>query len=169
MRRLLILIVLFSLTQPGFGQEKQPFTLKWGVNGEYSYSGSTNTIIAGPALFMEKGIDSESGLMHAFTLSAGVAWSRRTHSSPVISAGYFFGKVPGIVFGISSQQYFNIETIYNNTGTDVRLSGEVIFAVFGFLGYRYQQPLLMNSEALEVTRHSFFIRIPIPIKTIPGK
>lgn len=166
MRIILAIIALFSLTQIGICQEKSIYTLKWGVNADYSFSGSTNSIVLGPSLYMGKGLNGEREFMHAFNLNAGFTWSKHTYSSAVSSVGYYSGKVPGVVFGISSQQYFNMESRYNITGTDVRLSGEVIFALFGFLGYRYQYPMLRNNEAQEVTRHSFIFRIPIPIKTI---
>ena len=166
MRILLAIIALLSLTQTGICQEKSIYALKWGVNADYSFSGSTSSIVLGPSLYMGKTLNSEREFMHAFNLNAGFTWSKHTYSSAVSSVGYYLGKVPGVVFGISSQQYFNIESSYNNSGTDVRLSGEVIFALFGFLGYRYQYPVLRNNEALEVTRHSFIFRIPIPIKTI---
>lgn len=169
MKRFLTLVILVSLTQPGISQEKGLYTLKWGVSADYSHSGSINAIVAGPSLFVEKEYDRESGFWHVFTLNAGATWSKNTKSSPVTSVGYYLGKVPGVVFGVSTQQYYNIETIFNNTGTDVRLSGEVILALFGFIGYRYQHPLLVDNEAMGITRHAFFIRIPIPIKTISKK
>ena len=169
MRRFIALTALFCLTQAGICQEKGLYTLKWGINADYSFSGSASAIVAGLSFFMEKTRDIESEYWHAFNLNAGITWSKHTYSSPLTSIGYYFGSLPGVLFGISSQQYYNVETISNNTGTDVRLSGEIIFALFGFVGYRYQQPLISPNEAREITRHSLIIRIPIPVKAISKK
>ncbi len=166
MRILLTIIALIFFLQISLCQEKGTHTLKWGVNADYSFSGSTNSIVLGPSLYMSKGINSESEFIHAFNLNAGFTWSKHTYSSAVSSFGYYFGKVPGVVCGVSSQQYYKMESRLNKPGTDVRLSGEVILALFGFLGYRYQYPIIIKNEGQEVTRHSFVFRIPIPIKTI---
>ena len=169
MKKWLILICSIFFSQQLFSQEKEQYNLKLGANFDYSFSGSTNTLVAGPAIFWEKEKDRESGFWHVITMEAGFSWSKRFQNVPVTSAGYYLGNVPGIVFGISSQQYYNAETKYNNLRTDIRLSGEVILALFGFLGYRYQHPLIISNEALGITRHAFFLRIPIPVKTISKK
>jgi hypothetical protein len=169
MKKYLIIILLISLTQVSYSQTIDHHSLKLGVNADYLRSGSTNTLLIGPALFLGREKSSESEFWHVITMDAGISWSKDTRVKPVTSEGYFFGSIPGLVFGISSQQYYNMETKYGDLRTDVRLSGEVIFAFFGFIGYRYQQPLIKNNVAKDITRHALIIKIPIPIKTIPGK
>ncbi|MEE4178525.1 MAG: hypothetical protein V2I46_13550 [Bacteroides sp.] len=80
--------------------------------------------------------------------------------------GFYAGKVPGIMFGISSQQYYNMMTEPGTLENDIRLSGEIILALFGFLGYRYQYPLSKENEALHISRHALVFKIPIPLKKI---
>jgi hypothetical protein len=169
MEKCLIIIFSLSLTQVCISQNIDHHSLKLGVNADYSRTGSTNTFVLGPALFFGQEKSSESEFWHVITMDAGISWSKDSKVKPVTSAGYFFGSIPGLVFGVSSQQYYNMETKYGDLRTDVRLSGEVIFAFFGFIGYRYQQPLISKNEAKDITRHALIIKIPIPIKTIPGK
>jgi hypothetical protein len=51
------------------------------------------------------------------------------------------------------------------TGNDIRLSGEVILALFGFVGYRYQHPV-GNNESKYIARHAVTIGFPIPLKKL---
>jgi hypothetical protein len=169
MKKWVVLLVIFSFNRFLFSQENESYTLKWGINADYSNSGITNTLAAGPALFWEKEKDRESGFVHAITTSAGFSWGKQVPTAPLTSAGYYLGNLPGLVVGISSQQYYHAETKYDHVGTDVRLSGEVVLALFGFLGYRYQHPLILKNESKGMTRHAFFVRIPIPVKTIAKK
>ena len=169
MKRCFIFIISILFTQVTIGQSREQFNLKLGVNADYSFSGSTNTLVLGPAIFWEKEKSIESRFFHTLTLNGGFCWSKDTKIAPVTSAGYYFGNLPGLIFGISSQQYYNVETKYNNFQTDVRLSGELILALFGFIGYRYQYPLLNENEAKRITRHAIFFRIPIPVKGVSKK
>jgi len=145
MRYCFSLLLLFTLTQVFTGHEIQ-FSKKWGVNIDYSFSDLTHSVVAGPSLFLEKSYDRESGFWHCFYINGGINWSKKTQISPVTSEGYL-GNLPGVMLGISSQQYYNMQTQSGNTATDVRLSGEVVLALFGFIGYRYQHPLLQSNEA----------------------
>lgn len=163
MRTFIVLIALITLAQPSVCQERDPMSTKWGLNGDYSFSGTTHSVVIGPALFTGNRSGNESEFWHVFDINAGVAWDSHTRSSPVTGAGYYFGRIPGVMFGISSQQYYRVETKYNNVKTDVRLSGEVVLALFGFIGYRYQYPLINNNESEFITRHAIFFRIPIPV------
>jgi hypothetical protein len=166
MKSLLFFVLVIFFTQLSFCQDSKQYDFKVGVNAAYSFSGSTNSVVAGPSIFWQKEKESEIIFMHAIFMDAGISWSKNYKSSLVTSAGYYFGSLPGLLFGISSQQYYNIETKNNNVGTDIRLGGEVSFAFFGIIGYRYQQPMIGKNEAQGIARHTFFFRIPIPLKTI---
>jgi hypothetical protein len=163
MRKLIPFLALIFLAQPSVCQGREPISTKWGVNGDYSFSGTIHSVVIGPALFIENRSGSESEFWRVFDINAGVAWGSHTRPSPVTGAGYYFGRIPGVMFGISSQQYYKVETKYNNVKTDVRLSGEVVLALFGFIGYRYQYPLINSNESELLTRHAIFFRIPIPV------
>ncbi len=165
MRYCFPLLILFILSQLCVGQENK-FSEKWGINLDYSLSSRTHTVVAGPSLFFEKSYDRESGFWHCAFINGGIHWSKNTQISPVTSEGYYLGYLPGVMLGISSQQYYTIQTKSGNTATDIRLSGEVILALFGFIGYRYQHPLINGNESIYISRHAFFLRIPIPLKTI---
>ena len=165
MRYCFLLLILYTLTQLCAGQERQ-FSGKWGINLDYSISNQTHSIVSGPSLFLEKSYDRESGFWHCFYINGGINWSKNTQASPVTTEGYYLGYLPGVMLGISSQQYYKTQTQNGNSATDVRLSGEIILAFFGFLGYRYQQPIINSNEAMYISRHAFFLRIPIPFKTI---
>ena len=167
MKSFIILFVCILILQATFCQEKEYDNLKVGLNVEYSYSGYTNGAIAGPALFWEPNDPNE--LYHYIAAGAGIYWCKQGKVSPISSVGYYFGKLPGFIFGVSSQQYYNIETKYDTFKTDVRLSGEVCLALFGFIGYRYQHPLLKDNVSRNLSRHSVFFKIPLPLKKISNK
>jgi len=162
-------IILFSLCilQVTIGQTGSKYKLSLGPNIEYSFSGDTNVVIAGPVFTWEA--KEKSKFRKALDIDVGLGWCKNSNSKLVTSACFYTGKLPGIMFGISSQQYYNMETKFETNKTDIRLSGEIIFAYFGFIGYRYQHPLKSKHEAQNLSRHSFFIKFPIPLKKISRK
>ncbi|TLX73269.1 hypothetical protein E9993_15890 [Labilibacter sediminis] len=161
MKREVLLFMGVIVLTVSFGQEKEYLPLRVGFNAEYTYSGKTNSAITGPAFFFEP--DNENKLYHFIATGAGVYWGKHGKTSAMTSTCYNLGRLPGLMFGISSQQYYNIETKYNTFKTDVRLSGEIYLALFGFIGYRYQHPLIKNNEAQYLSRHAFFFKIPLPL------
>ncbi|NNL15191.1 MAG: hypothetical protein HKO81_00945 [Flavobacteriaceae bacterium] len=169
MKRILIFAFVMFFAELSFSQDKEQYNFKVGVNADYSFSGSTNSVVLGPSVFWEKEKDSEIVFIHSIYLDAGHSWSQNYKSSLVTSFGYYIGNLPGLLFGVSSQQYHSIETKNDKVGTDIRLSGEVSFAFFGIIGCRYQHPMIGKNEAQGVARHAIFVRIPIPVKAISMK
>lgn len=162
----LIVLLLLCWTQFVLGQYNEETKFQVGVNAEYAYSGNVHSIVLGPGLYWTKKLASESVFSQGFNISGGIAWGNPMKSTALSSVEYHVGYMPGIIFGLSSQQYYNMETSMGDYKTDVRLSGEVILAFFGFLGYRYQHPLIRSNEAIHLSRHAFFFKLPIPIKTL---
>lgn len=166
MKGCLTIILLACIIEIVHSQDNKPVSLKLGINTDYSYSGSTNTILLGPALFKIKEIDRESGTWHNLMIQGGLCWGKHNKTAPVTSIGYTYGYIPGLIFGVSTQQYHNIYDMNNTLGTDVRLSGEIVIALFGFIGYRYQHPINNRHQMQGLTRHAFFFRVPLPLKHI---
>ena len=162
-----ITLLSFCCLQMIFSQNLSKYNVSIGSNVEYAFSGKTNSVFVGPVLTWEP---KESQEYHqALDVNIGLAWSDDDKNRIVTSAGFCKGSLPGIMFGVSSQQYYNVKTKQDTFKTDIRLSGEVIFALFGVIGYRYQHPLLNKNEASHISRHAFFIKIPIPLKKISRK
>lgn len=163
MKRLLLLPLLFCLVNT-FAQNQFNYNLSFGPNVEYTFAGDSNTLVVGPVLTWEpKG---EKKYHQAFDVNIGMTWGKDDNSRLTTSLGYYKGSLPGIMLGLSSQQYYNAKTKFNTNKTDIRLSGEVIIALFGIIGYRYQHPLSEKNEALYVSRHTFFIKMPLAFKKI---
>jgi hypothetical protein len=162
-----ITLLSFCCLQIIFSQNLSKYNVSIGSNVEYAFSGKTNTVFVGPVLMWEP---KETKNYHqALDVNIGLAWSDDDKNRIVTSAGFYKGSLPGIMFGISSQQYYNVKTKHDTYKTDIRLSGEVIFALFGVIGYRYQHPVQTKNEASHISRHAFFIKIPIPLKKLSRK
>ena len=156
-----LLLCCFQLT---LAQSINQYNLSIGSNVEYTFSGETSTVFVGPVLTWEP--KDTNNYHQALDVNLGLSWSDNLKSTLATSVGFYKGKLPGIMLGVSSQQYYNVKTKDDTFKTDIRLSGEVIFALFGVIGYRYQHPLQNKNEASHISRHAFFIKIPIPIKKI---
>lgn len=159
-----LLLAWMSLAFPGFAEEPDTTVhVRGGPYMEYTRAG-INTFTLGPALYIvryNKFSDVlEIGYLYA---NAGWAWTRKTNNVYMTSGGLVFGFWPGLTMGLSSQQYHDIELENGKKGTDIRLSAEIDFAYFGWLGYRYQYPLNRKFESPFVSRHAFVVQIPVPI------
>lgn len=162
-------ILLFSLCcfQLTLAQSTNQYNLSIGSNVEYTFSGKTNTVFVGPVLTWEP--EDTNKYFQALDANIGLSWSDNQKSTLATSIGYYKGNLPGIMLGISSQQYYNVKTKNDTFKTDIRLSGEVIFALFGVIGYRYQYPIQNKNEASHISRHAFFIKMPLPLKKLARK
>lgn len=162
-------VILFSFCclQLTLAQSISKYNLSIGSNVEYALSGKTNTVFAGPVLTWEP--NDKNNYHQALDVNVGLNWSDNQKNTLATSIGFYKGKLPGLMLGISSQQYYKVKTKDDTFKTDIRLSGEVIFALFGVIGYRYQHPLQNNNEASHISRHAFFIKFPIPLKKLSRK
>jgi hypothetical protein len=163
MKHFIVLLLLCSF-QLTLAQSISKNNLSIGSNVEYTFSGKTNTVFVGPVLTWEP--EDTNKYFQALDANIGLNWSDNQKSTLATSVGFYKGKLPGIMLGISSQQYYNVKTKDDTFKTDIRISGEVIFALFGVIGYRYQHPLQNKNEASHISRHAFFIKIPIPLKKL---
>lgn len=156
-----VLLVIFR-TGDLYSQPDSTINHSFGVHGQYARSALTNVYTLGPALYRTH-VKPDKGLfmISSVYLGAGYASSRKTQGVPVTTAGVFFGQLPGIVIGIGSEQYYGVETRSGEFRNDVRLNGEVVLALFGFIGYRYQYPLCTENEARYISRHAFVFKIPL--------
>ncbi|MCU4174825.1 hypothetical protein [Carboxylicivirga sp. N1Y90] len=164
--RLGLMLLFQCFFYMSFAQFEKTNNFWVGAEADYAYSGSSNTIVLGPAFFWRKENGIESEFWQIFTLAGGFSWSYEFKSSLVASLSYNVGYVPGISIGISTQQYYKVFTKNEYFATDVRLSGEITFAFFGFLSYRYQHPAISRNEAVGISRHAFVFKIPIPMKAV---
>lgn len=166
MKHFIFLLVLCCF-QYTVAQSISKYELSIGSNVEYALSGRANTAFLGPVLTWEP--KDSKNYHQALDANIGLSWSDNQKTTLTSSIGFYKGKLPGIMLGISTQQYYNIKTKHDTFKTDIRLSGEVIFAYFGFIGYRYQHPIQDKNEASYISRHSFFIKFPLPLKKLSRK
>jgi hypothetical protein len=159
-----VLLAIFFVPLFCFGQSDSSFRFKPGINSDYAFSGTTHIFTAGPALFYEKEKAKEDVILHVLYLNPGLYGGKNAYTRPMISIGYYGGRLPGFLFGVSTQQYYKVETKSKKLHTDYRLSFEVIFALFGYIGYRYELPLNEMNESKHRTRHTFVFRIPLSFK-----
>ena len=155
---LLVLCVSVDLR----AQPDSTINYSFGVHGQYARSSYTNVYTLGPALY-RTGVDHEKEIFRISSvyLGAGYAGSRKTQGVLVTTGGVFIGQLPGLVIGIGSEQYYGVETRSGEFRNDIRLSGEVVLALFGFIGYKYQYPLYKENEARYISRHAFIFKIPL--------
>jgi len=160
---ILVIMLVFAASFRCSGQSDRGAARYFCVPVNYSYSGITNSVFVGPGIFRED----NSGGFKSYVLEAGggIAWNTHDGAKPFTALRFYAGSLPGVMFGLSSQQYYNMTTTQGNIGTDIRMSGEVILALFGFVGYRYQHPV-GNNESKYIARHAITISFPIPVKRI---
>ena len=163
MKRFYLFLLLHCLVK-SYAQDQSNYNLSFGSNIEYTLAGDANTIVIGPVLTWEP--KNNNKYYQALDMNIGMTWSKDDNSILTTSLGFYKGSLPGIMFGLSSQQYYNAKTKFDTNKTDIRLSGEFIVALFGIIGYRYQHPIAKNNETYFVSRHTFFIKFPIPLKKI---
>ncbi len=161
-RNISLLIVLLVLTGLRInGQTDHAITKHFCVPINYGFSGITNSIFVGYGFFQENNLAGyRSYLLEA---GGGVVWNTSDKAKPFTAMRVYVGSLPGIMVGISSQQYYNMITDNGKLANDIRLSGEVILALFGFIGYRYQHPIGKN-ESKHISRHAITVNFPIPLK-----
>ena len=159
-----LLFLLFLLPFHSMGQTLGESSLKIGIEADYGFSGKSHAFTFGPALIWEAG--ESTAISWIISPSAGFVKNPRDGYRPTTGLSFLAGRIPGFMFGISSQQYYNMITKTGGLAHDVRLSAEVFVALFGVMGYRYQHPLSREKEALHISRHAFVVKFPIPLKKI---
>lgn len=163
-RSIILLINILLAASIQVISQYDPTTYRYfSLPANFSYSGITNSFFVGPGFFRED----NSGGFGSYVIEAGggIAWNTNDGAKPFTALRFYAGSLPGVMFGLSSQQYYNMTTTQGNIGNDIRLSGEFILALFGFVGYRYQHPV-GNNESKYIARHAVTISFPIPVKKI---
>jgi hypothetical protein len=120
---ILLITILHAAGFHAMGQDHSVVYKYYSLPVNYSYSSITNSIFIGSGIFRED----NSGSFGSYVIEAGggIAWNTHDGAKPFTALRFYAGSLPGVMLGISSQQYYNMTTTQGNIGNDIRLSGEV--------------------------------------------